>query len=155
MEKLDLYLIVYGRKILVNSNELKSNIMKRMPRLNKFTFNINSNIRLYNQIDLLLNEDIQHTFEEFKDNQIVSCVNYFPKIQEDGLFKYVYEISLSDEHPFEHKFFLRIAQSLPLLEKLTLINEKPQINKLCNESNNDNQDLSIIKYSHLAELSFQ
>ncbi len=94
------------------------------------------NIHLSNQIDLPSNEDIQRTF---RDNRIISYVDYFPKTRigrchvysypykwkdynnitnsfPGGLFKYVRKISLSDERPFEHEFFLRISQSFPLLE---------------------------------------
>ncbi len=37
--------------------------------------------------------------------------------------KYVCKVSLFDEHPFEHEFFLRIAESFPLMEKLTVVND--------------------------------
>ncbi|CAF1512461.1 unnamed protein product [Rotaria sp. Silwood1] len=57
-----------------------------------------------------------------------------------------------DERSFEHEFFLRIAQSFPLMEKLKVVNETPQKNKLCSESKHDNRDLSIIKYPHLNDL---
>ncbi|CAF3621603.1 unnamed protein product [Rotaria sp. Silwood1] len=33
-----------------------------------------------------------------------------------GLYKYVRLISLYDEHPFEHEFFIKISQSFPFLE---------------------------------------
>jgi hypothetical protein len=66
--------------------------------------------------------------------------NHFP----GGQFQCVREVSLYDEYPFEHEFFLQIAQSFPLLEKLTL-NNKTKRNK--------NQHLSIIKYNHLIELN--
>ena len=75
--------------------------------------------------------------------------NNFP----GGLFIYVHTVSLYDEYPFEREFFLQIAQSFPLMEKLTVINAKPQKNKLYRKSNNDNQDLSIIKYPHLTSLN--
>jgi hypothetical protein len=45
-----------------------------------------------------------------------SITNQFP----GGSFKYVREISLIDEH----EFFLRIVQSVPLMEKLSIVNEK-------------------------------
>jgi len=128
-----------------------------------------------NQIDLLSNEDIQQTFRDFKDNQIISCVNYFPEAEKarchvysypftmryyyyiannfpGGLFECVHEVSLYDEHPFEHEFFLQIAQSFPSMERLSLINWKQQQKKRCKKSKDDNQDLSIIKYRHLTEL---
>ena len=175
LEKLDLYFIVRERKTFIDGNDLKINIINHMPQLNKFTFNIRSLSRFYNQINLPSNEDIQHTFKDFKDNQIISCVDYFPKEKigqchiysypyklkyydnitnnfPGGLFKCVREVSLFDEHPFEHEFFLRIAQSFPFVKKLTVINQKPQNNKQFRKSKNENQNLSIIKYPHLTEL---
>ncbi|CAF2130002.1 unnamed protein product [Rotaria magnacalcarata] len=45
-----------------------------------------------------------------------------------GLFKSVREITLYDEHPFEHDFFLRIAQSFLCINKLALCNNEAQQN---------------------------
>ncbi|CAF2754633.1 unnamed protein product [Rotaria sp. Silwood2] len=96
----------------------------------------------HSQIDLRSNEDIQHTFNDFQDDQIISCIDCFQEIRQyrechiysypykfkiyknitinfqGGLYKCVREILLMDERPFEHEFFLRIAQSFP-----SLINE--------------------------------
>jgi hypothetical protein len=75
-------------------------------------------------------------------NEIISCVDFLPEAYQyhchistypytstyyndisnnfpGGLFKYVREISLYDERPFEYEFFLQIAQSFPLMEKLS------------------------------------
>ncbi|CAF3253229.1 unnamed protein product [Rotaria socialis] len=84
----------------------------------------------------------------YKLNYYDDITNNFP----GGIFKYVRKVSLFDEHPFEHEFFLRIAQSFPLMEKLCVCNEKRQINKQFRKSKNENQDLSIIKYPYLKEL---
>jgi len=172
LEKLDLNFKVDRQKGLVDGADLKENIINHMPRLNKFTFNIRSFDRLPNQINLLSNEDIQYIFKNLTDSQIVSCVDYFQEEQfsychiysypysltyydnitnnfPGGLFKYVIEISLYDERPFEHEFFLRIEKSFPFIKKLTVINCKPQKNKLYN----DNKDFSMIKYPHLTSLN--
>ncbi|UJR23577.1 hypothetical protein I4U23_026565 [Adineta vaga] len=61
-----------------------------------------------------------------------------------GLFKSVREISLYDEHSFEHDFFLRIVQSFPFLTKLTIHNYEAQ--------QNNHLEQSIIKYSYLLEI---
>jgi hypothetical protein len=156
-----LYLLVWGKKTFVDGNDLKTNIMNYMPRLNKFTFNICSSNHFYNQINLPSNEDIQHTFRDFKNNQIISCVDYFQqrkyrqchiysypyKLEQyndiknnfpGGIFRCTCEVSLFDERPFEHEFFLRLAQPFPLMEKLTLINRKRQNNKRFRQSKNEN-----------------
>ncbi|CAF3370041.1 unnamed protein product, partial [Rotaria sp. Silwood2] len=67
-----------------------------------------------------------------------------------GLFKCVYEVSLFDDRPFEHEFFVRIAQAFPLLKKLSMINRTPQNQR----TKNNNEYLSIIEYLHLIELDF-
>ncbi|CAF4484127.1 unnamed protein product, partial [Rotaria sp. Silwood2] len=74
--------------------------------------------------------------------------NNFP----GGIFKCVRKVSLFDERPFEHEFFLQIAQSFPFMEKLYVTNQKQQINKRFRKSKNENQNLSIIKYPHLKYL---
>ncbi|CAF5069650.1 unnamed protein product, partial [Rotaria sp. Silwood1] len=123
------------------------------------------------------NEEIQKTFRDFKDNQIITCIDYFQEHKHSryhiysypyqlrhydditnnfpgGLFKCVREITLEDEHPFEHEFFLRIAQSFPFIKVLSIKNFEPQNNKLCKESKNDNENLSIIKYPNLTSITF-
>jgi hypothetical protein len=75
--------------------------------------------------------------------------NNFP----GGIFKHVREISLFDERPFEHEFFFQISQSFPFMNKLTLINDKPQNDKRNGKSDDDNQHLSIIEYPHLSHLN--
>ncbi|CAF3092415.1 unnamed protein product, partial [Rotaria sp. Silwood2] len=70
--------------------------------------------------------------------------NNFP----GGIFKYVRTVSFYDERPFEHEFFVKIAQSFPFMEELTVRNQKRQINKRLRNSKN----LSIIKYPYLKEL---
>ncbi|CAF4114945.1 unnamed protein product [Rotaria sp. Silwood2] len=175
LEELNLFLQVTGRQKFVDGNDLKRNIIDHMTRLNKFKFRICSSIQLDNELDFPSNENIQKTFKDFKDNQIISYVDYFPKAGQGqchiysypyklknydkitnnfpgGLYKFVRDVSLYDERPFEHEFFLRISQSFPCMEKLTLINRKQQINKKRRKSKNQNQNFSIIKYPHLIEL---
>ncbi|CAF5170267.1 unnamed protein product [Rotaria sp. Silwood1] len=61
-------------------------------------------------------------------------------------------MSLFDEHPFEHEFFLRIVQSFPFIEGLSLANRKPQNGKQSYKSNSDNRNLPLIEYFFLNEL---
>ncbi|CAF4173351.1 unnamed protein product [Rotaria socialis] len=176
LEKLSLNLIISVKNTFVDGNELKQNIINYMPRLKRFQFYICSDRYYPNQISLQSKEDIQHLFKDFKDDQIISYIDYFQEGQHSlchiylysyklkyyhtitnnfpgGLFKYVHELLLYDERPFEREFFLRIAQSFPFINILTIKNSKAQNNKLCRESKNGNQDLSIIKYPHLTSLS--
>ncbi|CAF3824985.1 unnamed protein product, partial [Rotaria magnacalcarata] len=132
----------------------------------------------YSKTNLPSYEDIQKTFRDFKGNQIISCIDYFQEHKRSqchiysypyqlkhydditnnfpgGLFKCVREVSLYDENPFEHEFFLRIAQSFPLLEKLTVINQQRQNNKQFRKSKNENEYLLIVKYPHLIQLNLR
>jgi hypothetical protein len=120
-------------------------------------------------MDFPSNEDIHRTFTSFKDYQVISRVDYFPKAGygqchiyscpytlthydnitnnfPGGLFNTVQEIELFDERPFEHEFFIKISQAFPFLKELTINNAERQ------KSNNENRNFSIIKYSHLTKL---
>jgi len=177
LEKLDLTLVVQREKEFIDGDTLKKNIITHMPRLNEFTFNICSIIDHYNQINLPLNEDMRQTFGDFHDNEIISCVDHFEerkysqchiysypyklKLYKNitnnfpgGLFEYVNEVSLYDERPFGHQFFLRIAQSFPFMEELTISNSKAQNDKQFIKSENHNQTLPIIEYPNLTTLRF-
>jgi hypothetical protein len=176
LEKLTLNLATYVNTTFIDGNELKQNIINYMPRLKRFEFYICSDLYHPDQIYLPSKEDIQHTFRDFKDNQVSSYVDYFQEEEYSlchiysnpyklkyhhtitnnfpgGLFKYVHQVLLYDERPFEHEFFLRIAQSFPFINILSIKNSKSQNNKLCRESKNDNQAFPIIKYPHLTSLS--
>ncbi|CAF3405774.1 unnamed protein product [Rotaria socialis] len=175
LEKLDLCFTVISKPTFVDGNDLKKNIINRLLKLKKFSFNIRSIIDLDNQTNLPSNEDIQQTFQDFQDNQIISCIDYFLEVDKGecliysypyrlkdydqisnnfsgGIFKCVRTVTLCDEHPFEHEFFLRISQSFPFLKILTVMNDKPQRNKLQTEPKKNNRALPIIRYSHLVKL---
>ncbi|CAF3354174.1 unnamed protein product [Rotaria sp. Silwood2] len=168
LEELCLYFKCSCKKLFVDGNDLKANIINHLPRLKTFKFNICSLIDHYNPIDLLTNEDIQNIFNRFSNNQIISFVDYFPDKNEGQyhiysysftltsyecitnnfpgrLYTYVRKVLLFDEHPFEHKCFLRIQKSFLSIEDLTVTNQKPQYEKL----NNGNRDLPLIHYHHL------
>ncbi|CAF4992515.1 unnamed protein product [Rotaria sp. Silwood1] len=175
LEKLYLYVLIYGRESFIDGNEMNSNIINHMPYLNTFTFNIYSFIHFNYQINLLSNEDIQNSFKNFKYNEVISCVDYFPKTEigqchiysypyqlehydtitnnfPGGIFTCVHRILLFDERPFENEFFLQISRSFPFLQKLTVVNRKRQNNKAFRTQNNANENISIIRYPHLTEL---
>ena len=120
--------------------------------------------------------DIQYTFNDFSNNQTISSVDYFFEIKQGqchiysypyqckeyheitnhfpgGISKYVREIWLFDEQPFEHLFFLQISKSFLLMKKLTLINGKAQNDKQCGKFDEENEHLSITEYPHLSQLN--
>jgi hypothetical protein len=167
LEELTLYLIIFRKQTLIDGIDLKKNILNYMSQLKKFSFGIRSTIYLDNNINFPSNDDIQNTFKDFKDNEIISYVDYFSmssniqchiysypykrkkyeRITNNfpvKFFPYVCEISLFDKQPFEHEFFLRIAHAFPNVKILTLENEQPQ--------KKNHHDSSITKYFHLTEL---
>jgi hypothetical protein len=169
LESLSLYFAFKNLHRFIDGYDLKKNIISHLPQLNNFVFNIRSIISINNQISLPSNDDIQRTFANLTNHQIISCVDYFPKEERGechiysypytmnyyynitnnfpgGLFKCVREISLFDEHPFEHDFFIRIAQAFPFITNLSLNNRKAQKLK------NNNIDYPLIKYPYLNEL---
>ncbi|CAF3414717.1 unnamed protein product [Rotaria sp. Silwood2] len=175
LHELNLSLFVWTTETFVDGNNLKISIINHMGLLNKFTFNIVTTTSFYNQTNLPSNDYIQETFKDFENKQIISSVDYFQQNKSSqchiysypyqlkdydnitnnfpgGIFISVRRVSLFDERPFEHEFFLRIAQSFPFMEKLTLINNKRQNNKQFGKSKYRNQDLSIIQYPYLIEL---
>ncbi|CAM4804807.1 unnamed protein product [Rotaria magnacalcarata] len=178
LQKLYLQLEIDSYKEFIDGNDLKENIINYMSQLNNFTFNIRVIKHSPNLMNLPSNEYIQHTFKDFKYNQISSCIGYYQErgysychiysypyrmhyyfnITNNfpgGLFQYVRKVSLYDEQPFEYEFFLQIAQSFPFMKDLSIINDKPQRNKLSRKSKKiNNQDLSIIiKYPYLINLN--
>jgi hypothetical protein len=168
LEKLDLDLAVRCKNGFIVGKNLRTNIINTMLSLNQFTFHIHSTIFLTNPINLMSNEDLQQSFLDFPQREIISYVDYFPEIKEGqchiysypyqwneyhkitnnfpgGISKYVRILSLYDQQPFEHEFFIQISNSFPLMKKLTINNQTAQTNKLCKHS-------SIAKYIYLAEL---
>ncbi|CAF4264189.1 unnamed protein product, partial [Rotaria sordida] len=138
--------------------------------------NIHSKLSFDNEIHFLSNKDIQDTFTDFKDYEVISSDDYFPN---DGssqshiytypytlrhynnitnnfprrLFNYVQVVTLFDERSFEHEFFMRLVQAFPCLKDLTITNSEPQKHKQYSNSNDENQDFSIIEYPHLIYLN--
>lgn len=174
LEELSLNLDISARTSFVDGNDLR-NLVDHMALLKRFTLNIQSRIDWNKQVALPSNASILKTFANWKFNPLVSWMDSFPATRRaqchihsssyrwkqyynitnqfpGGLFQSVREISLFDERPFEHEFFLRIAQSFPLLESLRVINETPQKNKHCEEIEGDNHYLSIAQYPHLIDL---
>jgi len=128
LEQIGLYLQINHNRTFIDGNDLRKNIIDYVLHLNKFRCNVYSFIFIDNGIDLPYNEDLQCNLG---NNQITSYVSYFPKSKIGlcntysyscsktikyyyyitnnfpcGLFKYVPKISLYDEYPFEHEFFI-------------------------------------------------
>jgi hypothetical protein len=166
--------ISIGRYTFFDGNHLKNDIINHMTKLNKFVFSIHSVIpHVTDSSHLPSNENIEHTFKDLDDYQIISYIDYFPKDKigqchiyskpytinyfyrltnsfSGGFFQFVHKVSLIDEHPFEHEFFIRIAQAFPFLQTLIIDNQTPQNHK---QSNEHHRNLTIIEYPHLTHLN--
>ncbi|CAF4065283.1 unnamed protein product [Rotaria sordida] len=175
LEELDLDLTICVKETFIDGHNLTKNILNHMSQLKQFTFDIRSRKCIYNEMNSPSKEDIQRTFDDFLYTKTISCVDYFlnnkeglchiysypflMKHYEDvtnnfpgGLYRYVCKVSLYDEYPFEHEFFIRIAQSFPFMKKLSIDNSYAQNYKQSYKLMNDNQNLSIVKYNYLIEL---
>ena len=147
-----------------------------MPRLKDFVFDIRSIVPL-NQGDVPLQaeEDVQSTLTDLTQHRVITYVDYFPV---DGnahchyhtyphvsslyqylsnnfrgeLFSNVKYVQLFDERPFEHSFFLRIAQSFPSMRTLSVRNLVAQRDKNDYPSPNGNERAPVITYPSLREL---
>ena len=140
LEKLTLYLDIWNETFL-DGNDLKKNILNYFPRLRQFRFNIHSKFDLDDQTAILSNEDIQRTFTDWKDYDVNTSIDCFPRDRTGqchmysypytlthyneitnnfpgGLFNSVRIVTLFDERPFEHKFFMRIAKSIFRFSKI-------------------------------------
>ena len=177
LEKLSLNLYLSTTKTFIDGTNLKKNILDHFVQLKKFTFTIKSSVSFSDEIALPSNEDVQSTFIDFPNNPIISSIDYFQEKQisrclvytypyqlryyhditnrfSGGIFERVREIRLCDEHPFEHEFFVQIQKSFPFLTRLSVRNFKAQQLKNCgNKSKNNDQELPIIEYPHLTNLS--
>ncbi|CAF0814612.1 unnamed protein product [Rotaria sordida] len=174
LEKLRLFLVVVHKETFIDGNNLKYNIINYLLHLKQFGFNIHSFIPIDNPNDLPSNEDIRQTLKNVGNNYSFCCINYYPESRMDhcniysyscsnemkfyynvtnnfqsGIYKFVRKISLFDEYPFEHEFFIRISQSFPFVESLSLTKQKPQ-----NEKKNEETNLPIAQFCHLTRLNF-
>lgn len=175
LEELDLSFTATGKETFIDGNNLKQNILNHMSQLKQFTFDIRSVILITNQMNLPLKEDIQETFIDWQYTKIISCVDYFRDYKQGlchiysypflmrrfeditnnfagGLYPYVRVVSLYDQHPFEHEFFIRISQSFPCTEKLIINNRYGQNQKESYKLMNGTSNLSTTKYYNLIEL---
>ena len=172
LESLTLCLSINEQDKFIDGSNLTKNILNHMPHLNQFLFNIRSFASFDNQLRLPSNDEIQRSFRNCTDYEVVSYIDYFPSnktgqccvytcpytmLHFDGItnsfpsgsFKYVRFARLVDERPFEHTFFLRITQAFPSLEQLVVKNFEPQKCKDDQDSNNNNGHLPIIECPHL------
>ena len=176
LEELTLCLTVRDRNSSIDGSHLQNEILNHLPFLQRFTFDIRSwsTANNNNLNEPLSNDDIQQTFTNIgyenvgcsirhcHENHLLchvfslpctfdylQCItNNFPRV----IFSHVLYLSICDILPFEHEFFLRLAQSFPLLKHLTVSNTFPQVST--SQSTDDaKQSSTIVIYPHLNYLS--
>jgi hypothetical protein len=176
LEKLSLSLLIDCQRRFIDGNHFKANVLRHMPRLQDFLFNIRSVMR--HELDLLhlqTNEDIQSTLTDLTAHPVVSYIDYFFREREGhchfytspySLLEYesvsnnfpresffnVQHVSLFDERPFEHAFFLRLAEAFPSMRTLTVKNEAAQVEKQNQHSWTENEGVPMIRYPSLRTL---
>jgi len=174
LHELTLCLTVRNPNSLIDGTHLQNEILNYMPFLTQFKFDIRSWYTVNDIVEPLSNDDIQRTFTDIGYRQIGCSIRYFygnnilchvftlpftfdylqcltnnfPKVT----FTNVLYLFVCDILPFEHEFFLRIAQSFPLLKHLSVSNNTPQA-WISQQQNDKNQSCSIIKYPYLTYLS--
>ena len=143
-----------------------------MEIIRKLTFYIRTFNRMSDQINFPSTEDVQRTFADVPANEIIAWTDhcklggtqcyahsypyrmkYYDNITNQfpgGLFRYVTEVSLYDQRPFEREFFVRIQKSFPVMQRLTIENKQPPTQK----TNRNDEHPSIIEYSRLKQLCF-
>ncbi|CAF0890232.1 unnamed protein product [Adineta steineri] len=176
LEELTLNITNYERTTLIDGIQINNNILVHMPCLRKFTFHISTEVELHHITHHLSNEDIQQTFTNIGYQQ-VSCILYymvdsvtchifslpfafdylgyignaFPPVH----FSCVRELTVDDETPFEHEFFIRIARFFPLLKKLSVVNLKPQSQMKHHLICHNNELYTTVEYPHLISLCLE
>ena len=90
LEELTLYLsIIRNNKNYIDGTQLYDDILIYMPRLNKFTFNIVTNIDKNNiEITYSSNEDVQHSFKRKEYGSVGSLVETFGRENEHNCHSY-------------------------------------------------------------------
>ncbi|CAF1570973.1 unnamed protein product, partial [Adineta steineri] len=176
LEELTLNVINYERTTLIDGTQINNNILVHMPCLRKFTFYISTEVELHHITHHLSNEDIQRTFTNIGYQQVSCILNYmvdnimchifslpfafdcleyignaFPPVH----FSCVRELTVHDETPFEHEFFIRIARFFPLLKKLSVVNFKPQSQMKHHLICHNNELCTTVVYPHLISLCLE
>ena len=164
--------LVSGRYI--DENYLEKYVFSRLPRLKTLSLFIHSYLCLSNgQLASLLSQKIEQISFRFLDNRIACYGDYFPEARNiqhhlytstclnkyfsgvsnrfpGGRFSHVRRVSLYDEKPFEHEFFVRIERSFPLLEQLIIDNcEAQHQREESDQLNSYHRKISPIKYLSL------
>ena len=176
LESLHLCLRVYFPSTFIDEFYLMRHL-PCVPRLKQFRFFIHSYLFLsVGHSNLPIMKNIEQIAFRSANQSIISYGDYFPTKKKaqyilysspcygdffsgitnrfpGGRFDHVRRISLHDEKPFEHEFFLRLEQSFPSMEELTIANATGQHRRKAEQSVDDPQNLSPIRYRRLHSIA--
>jgi hypothetical protein len=154
LEELQLYLSI-GRldSTYIDGIQLYNQFLIYMRQLNKFTFNIKTEVYNDNvKVELPSNEDIQRSFNGRNYKEVASYIctdnisgdgechiysipyefEYFDHLNnsfQGGMFKKVRQLKMNDTIPFEYKLFKLISEDFSCLEYLKISNNCAQKDK--------------------------
>ena len=84
----------------------------------------------------------------FAFDRLEMVSNKFPNV----IFNNVTFLWVQDSVPFEHEFFVRIAQSFVLLKHLRIVNYEPQRYKSAQLKSENNQSYPVVEYPYITTL---
>jgi hypothetical protein len=171
LEELALQLsVIRAERTYIDGNHLYEEVLNYLPRLNKFMFNIHTNIINTDiKIDLPSNDDIRNSFikrgfqsvgtwaeKTLKNNEGNCHVYSLPYPFRDflfmsscfqgGKFDKVRMLMMLDRYPFEYKLFKIISEDFPFLQKLVILNFRAQ-------ENDQHHSSALITFNHLLKLN--
>jgi hypothetical protein len=170
-EKLTISLWIENRTTFIDGIHLNNEIRSRMPYLSIFIFNILTHYVQFSEYYRPLADDIRRTF--IQGTSVDCYVDYNSRGQgrchvyslplpiiffhgitnnfPGGQFIHVRILYVIDTlRPFEHEFFERITRSFPLLDSLTMFNQREQ--KRSRQCLDHEQVSSVVEYSQLTKL---
>lgn len=172
LERLTLFLSVLRiASTYIDGNQLYNEVLRYMPQLNQFIFNIHTQVSVqYRSIklDLPSNDDIRNSFirrgfqsfdvcaddkftEDISNCHVYSLPYEFENFRylnnsfHGGKFDKVRKLLMEDERPFEYKLFKIISQDFPFLQRLRISNYKSQ-------KDNSDHSSTLITFNCLFEL---
>ncbi|CAF2498502.1 unnamed protein product [Rotaria sp. Silwood2] len=171
LEELSLQLsVIRAKTSYIDGNQLYEQVLKYLPRLNKFMFNIHTHI-INTRIDsdLPSNDDIRNSFIKQGFQLVGTCATkifrnnggdchvyslpypfsdflFLSNCFQGGQFNKVRILMMLDRYPFEHKLFKIISEDFPFLQKLIILNLKEQ-------KNDQHHSSTLITFNHLLKLN--
>ncbi|CAF3021557.1 unnamed protein product [Rotaria sp. Silwood2] len=173
LEKLTLYLRLKHRSTFVDGTHLHNEILMHKPRLDTFFFYISTEIDIDALVHRLSDNDIQQTFINIDYHETACTVNYFKSkaichvfslpFVFDHLenitnkfpsmtFDHVTCLTVTDEIPFNHNFFIRIAKAFPSMKYLCIHNVMSPLCSFGQYKADNIQLYPVIEYPNLTSL---